>query len=401
MDSTGLRSYGIDPGDGTLTQISYFGRGYEVRNPATGLISASLSEDGTITGQDLNVNTADPTFAGETLSDYLWDRAWGLEGWAVLPDVNGFSTGTSTEAELIELAWTLTPGRAYALRSEPIQYNNDTAPGTRCRIRYTTNGTSPSVSSTEFRQLAYAPGAAAAWVGREPLNIYMGGIDLGGDAETWRILHTYGSGNGATNVRVWMGDPMYYWIEDIGPLADDIGILHAGAGGSGSTSAKTTKVVEFGAAWTRSWQQGGTSVSFDDPMYQGYGDSFNGIQEAACGFPSLSSTLSGASIKKVQIYMYAEHWWNYTGGTLRLGYHGQLAEPATYPGSSNINNVTFTARGQGKWIDVTGWTGWVTAVGNGNLRGISISAPDNSPVYYGRFTGASAGRPRIRVTYTK
>jgi hypothetical protein len=404
LDSTGLAAYAYE--DGLPYETDRYGRGWSVRN-TLGAVVASTTQDGIGTLAGLTVNDVDITVGGLTMADRDWARPWGMVGYAELPDVNAFTTSTSAELGYVEMAFDAQPGRSYVLMSEPIQYANDTGSGVRVKIRRTTDGTAPSTSSPQLREIAYL-GGTGAWLDRHPLNVYLGG-HTNAEPETWRILKTYGVGNGATGAKVWRGEILYFWIMDVGPLRENIGqiiggtTVGGGTGGGTSTTqpVKKTYTVEYAADWVRTWRQDSTSIITDSEMHQGYADSFNGNRRSSCGFPAVTPLLVGATVNKIQVYMESFYWWNMSGGTMRLGFHGSLGQPATFPGHNGIITVGFTARSQGKWIDVTNVAGWKTSLQNGDFRGISIGGADNSQVYYGKFRGPAYGRPRIKVTYTK
>jgi hypothetical protein len=398
IDSTGVSNYALV--DGLPIELGRQGRGWSVRDPATGDVVAATTDTGVGSFSALSVQDDDITVGGITMAERDWERPWGMVGYAELPDINLDTTATNSELGFLEIAFDPVPGRAYKLHSEPVQFDTATGTGIRFKVRRTVDGSTPSTSSPLLREVAYLGGAA--WHDRQAINLYLGGTAA---VEEWRLLLTYGTGNGSTGATVWRGEVMFFWIEDIGPLRENIGVLIGGSSGGGtgggSTAPKVTRTVEYGATWVRTWAQNSTTVIEDNQMHQGYGDSFNGNRRASAGFTSLTSLLSGAVINSAYIYMESFHWWNMSGGTCRLGYHGDLSEPATFPGHLGINNVGFTARAQGKWIRVDGWSGWKTAMTSGAFRGISIGGADNSAIYYGKFYGVPNGRPRIKITYTK
>ncbi|MGR5954224.1 hypothetical protein ACT7DP_30130 [Bacillus paranthracis] len=162
----------------------------------------------------------------------------------------------------------------------------------------------------------------------------------------------------------------------------------------------------FGASWTQTYRQTGSRRTDyrADKLVQGYYGEAEpwGLQRSLCGFGDIKSKLAGARIKKVELYLYAEHWWYYAGGTAVIGYHNHSNEP-DYFGHSvyGAKYQRFTSRGQGMWIDMPIALG--EGIRDGYYKGISIFADSYSRDYYGVFSGAWDGgnAPRLKITYEK
>ena len=115
-------------------------------------------------------------------------------------------------------------------------------------------------------------------------------------------------------------------------------------------------------------------------------------------FSSIASTLSGATINNVEVFIQRQNTSHGTvTGTVRIWTHSsdQLLNSWTgtgiiQRGSSSIN------RGEGKWISVS------NAVGNGlrdsTIRGLALYTSSLSAAEYIRTNPSST---RIRITYTK
>lgn len=162
----------------------------------------------------------------------------------------------------------------------------------------------------------------------------------------------------------------------------------------------------FWASWTQTYRQTGSRRTDyrADKLVQGYYGEAEpwGLQRSLCGFGDIKSKLAGARIKKVELYLYAEHWWYYAGGTAVIGYHNHSNEP-DYFGHSvyGAKYQRFTSRGQGMWIDMPIALG--EGIRDGYYKGISIFADSYSRDYYGVFSGAWDGgnAPRLKITYEK
>lgn len=124
----------------------------------------------------------------------------------------------------------------------------------------------------------------------------------------------------------------------------------------------------------------------------------NGVMRGLIGFPSQASRLSGATVKKIEVYVYAKSWHANAGGTAVLGVHGHDSKPGNWSSTSNDVKRQKMKRPEGRWITLP--SSVHAGFKSGSLRGISFYPPSGSTSteYYGIFTG---NKTRLRVTYTK
>ncbi|PGA05637.1 hypothetical protein [Bacillus mycoides] len=162
----------------------------------------------------------------------------------------------------------------------------------------------------------------------------------------------------------------------------------------------------FWSSWTQTYRTSGTKRTDyrADKLVQGYYGEAEpwGLQRSLCGFGDIQSKIAGSRIKKVELYLYAEHWWYYAGGTVVIGYHNHSNEPDRFGHSVyGAKYQRFTSRGQGMWIDMPIALG--EGIRDGYYKGISIFADSYSRDYYGVFSGAWDGgvAPRLKITYEK
>jgi hypothetical protein len=187
-------------------------------------------------------------------------------------------------------------------------------------------------------------------------------------------------------------------VEDIGPAMDatDVAGLVAASGTSTPSAVKRTKTVS--GSWGRSFKIDGTTASgtLQNKAVQGYGG--GSFRMSMIGFPSIISDLSGATVNKIEVYVYFEHWWNNSGGTASIGYHGATSAPSTWNGSyANLQRSGIPKPG-GVWITLPSST--YASWKSGAYRGITLRAPGDSTAstYYGY---ANPGACKLRYTYTK
>lgn len=391
LSSTGVVAYADDPVDGTPNEIARFGGYTSGRDPNTGQITWSINEQGQASFKDVAVGDT-LSIGGETLDARQWVRPRGVASWGFTQ--NHVNTNSARQGAA-EVAVAMEAGRAYRIGFFGRVMSETANDEVNLSLR-SDGAPTPTINSASMRDWYYTPGPAFRWVDFNTSYIYNCTT-----THTRRMLVAVQRGVGSGLVNLSM-DSLY--VEDIGLVQPDtLQISSGGATGTGTTppptAPKVTRTDTWLATWSRSWKQNNT-MSFDGWMYQGYGDSFNGVQTSACGFPDLVGVLAGATINRVEIYLYSEHWWNAGGGTAGIGCHNSLGLPGGFPGIGNYFNRDF-ARNQGQWIDVTGWG---NGLKDGSIRGISLAAPGGTAAaqYYGRFRGVGgADVPSIRVTYTK
>lgn len=183
--------------------------------------------------------------------------------------------------------------------------------------------------------------------------------------------------------------------------------------------ATSTYVSTWTANAARTFKQGGAQNTFGDAgtgvdVVQGYYDGTNGNQQGIVLFTasnstgsesgvSITSALSGASIAKVEVYLYANHWYSSSGGTARIGKYGGTSLPASYSGAAPYVTVSGWARNSGRWVNITS-AALIAELKSGFCRGVTVGpGAGTSRTYYGTFNGsaASSGKPMLRITYSK
>lgn len=211
-------------------------------------------------------------------------------------------------------------------------------------------------------------------------------------------------GTGNVSVNNTSLDPMEFWLEDIGPFKANGGQVNSGGGGivvvpPPSTPPPKTYIKTFTSTTACCYMANGSKDSSQDEadMKQGY-SSYDGDSSSIWIFPAMAATLAGSTISKVRIYLYANHWYNSSGGTGVIKYHGQASVPTSRPSLTSITTSPGWPKPGGRWVDIT-TTAVKTALLNGNFKGIAVGqAGSTSMTYYGRFNKTGA---KIEVTYVK
>lgn len=135
-----------------------------------------------------------------------------------------------------------------------------------------------------------------------------------------------------------------------------------------------------------------------------YNPIYFGIQRGLIGFDAsrIQQDLSGGTIKSIEVYLHAEHFWFVAGGNASIISHNFTGRPSKFNFVDSIKEEQYRGRGFGKWISLP------ISVGNdlksGKITGLGVFKNSQDLKYYAHFTGASgpvSQRPKIRITYTK
>lgn len=160
--------------------------------------------------------------------------------------------------------------------------------------------------------------------------------------------------------------------------------------------------VQYTKTWNASWwgtyDSSRTNTYFDSRgrVAQGNPPGSAGIQRGLVGFPSVTGTLSGATVKKVEVYVYAAHWYYSSGGTLVLGTHGVTSKPSSYHSGDIDVKRQKMSKPEGRWITLP--SGTHAGFKSGSRRGIQTYINSSSLSYYGYLTGSKS---KLRITYVK
>ncbi|WP_120991694.1 hypothetical protein [Arthrobacter sp. AG1021] len=124
----------------------------------------------------------------------------------------------------------------------------------------------------------------------------------------------------------------------------------------------------------------------------------NGVMRGLVGFPSQLTRLSGATVKKIEVYVYAKHWHSSAGGTACIGVHNHASAPSSWSSAANDVKRQKLKKPEGRWITLP--SSVHAGFKSGNTKGISFLPPSSSTSseYYGLFTG---NKTKLRITYTK
>lgn len=356
-----------------------------------------------------SVNVVAPTglvVSGVDILSTLENRPSGLEAYDIIQ--SGVDTAEIGTTETV--AFRCTTSNVYNVRIYRFMLKCHIVPsaalGMDIIIRYTTDGSTPTTSSTELVRLRkrfdsingedvvlfkyYSPAADYTSI---RLAICMQ-VSSGG---TVHILQTSG-------VR-----PLEFGWEDVGlDLVVGNGKLAQISKSTGSPDPDpgTQFVKTYSSLDSNSYTSSGSvNTVANGHMFQGQYSSTNGNQFSLFTLPytTIQSDLSGSTINKVEVYLNNLHWYYNSGGTAVIGTHtyGTVTGAADYANvNPNISQAGYSV-GQAKWVTVANSIG--NALRDNTAKGIALGkGPSTSKTYYGYFAGfGQSGAPKVKITYTK
>ncbi|MEU5428479.1 hypothetical protein AB0H73_23230 [Streptomyces olivoreticuli] len=358
---------------------------------------ASIAEDGAAGFQSLAV-AGNLTWRGDNLETIL-DRL--PRGVIAYNRQTAQVTTTATEVGWVELPFEADPTRMYRIVLDA--HAMPSVAGGELRLRLRDGGTkAPDLNSPVIQSAVYQLARNTSWQ-RCRLELVRSGEALG--AGLHRLLFTYDNKEGPSGQYVRMiggeSNPAVLYVEDIGPKIPETGGLNA-VGGSGGTKPDPKPVPQqytktYQAAWSGSYDRRSSYSSFyGDKLMQGYYSENHGTLAALAGFPAdVAKDLSGATIQRVEVYLYFDHWYSSSGGTAVLKTHGHSSRPSSFASNSASKTVSW-GRNEGKWVDITG------LFDPAKTRGIALDPNSTSDTYYGRAHGVGqANPPQLKITYTR
>ena len=384
--------------------------------------SVTTPSDASVLGSDLLGSFGRFDSPGESWFDKI---PWGVIAFGdARPKIASLSNVSGTNP-FMKLGFTINPYRMYRI-TLPFRYNVTGVSGVG-RVGITTNytwstGTSepaePTTDTGLFRDVLAAHSANVDGV-TNTLNFVWYPADYGGsDSVKVKILFTLYTNNCQVTPSTYGAFSWAVTVEDIGPKLDDTGdIVVTPTTGTPPAPAKKTYTSTWTASDSWTFYENGSRDTYgrDKGITRaGYWDSRSGDMKTMCVFnnnatsgeaKTIASALSGAVLKKAEIFVQTTHWYNSTGGTMAIRQASGSSIPSTLSDSTARSggavSKTFTARNQGFWVTVP--TSWFSAsnrsiyfgpAGNSSWQGTysHVASHTNSNTNY---------RPKVRLTYTR
>lgn len=206
--------------------------------------------------------------------------------------------------------------------------------------------------------------------------------------------YTYNSGESVT-----ISEPTDLRIEDIGPYRNNTTTLSTAA-------TKQNYISVWSCNNSATYQENGavhTGINYLGQGYTGqptFGNEhslllFTGTAFSGEKTKTIATAMSGATITKVELWLYGVDWYNNTGGTAVVSANTLTALSNTVPNTTKKEFAGFPKPG-GKWIDIT-------SLWSNTSRGIWLGrSPSASMEYFGKFGNHThADEPCVRIFYTR
>lgn len=228
---------------------------------------------------------------------------------------------------------------------------------------------------------------------------------LGGNPPTSDPTNMWVLFDGRLRVRWWDGSAWQY--REYAPITPT---APAPPAPPAKPPAAKTRTKTWTAEWTQTYQGDGDKRTDDRGnkylVYGSSGDSFNGRNRSLIGFDyaDIDSTLTGSTVKRVQLRLTNVHaYWN-SGVDIWFGIHNVTSEPASWPSGSIVRSKISKqhfGKPQTKTVDLP--LEFATRIRAGTGKGIAIEAPDGDVAHYGYAGGVGSGYtpPQMTVTYVK
>lgn len=427
----GFFAYTLDPVDGVVREATRMGTGVDdvlAVTDATGETVARIDQTGLLTSHGANIDAVEfdvdgnPTGGlkvyGTEFLNYIRDEGPGRIIAQAYYSANYSSPTISTEMGIAEISWLAEAGRSYLILMNGIQWSWNTSESMATMgLRYTTDGSAPSITSTLWETATVRGGMATNQVVSTPPVVAQFSLP---STVTVRMLMTIRRSYG-TGTITWRNDagttathPPRIAVFDTGADVAETWLGNGGggtySGGSGGGTGSATPKKTYTSTWTcnnsDAYDGSNAARTNSTDLFHGYWSS-NGDHHSHILFTGANSTggetgktlaqaLTGATITKAEVYLYASHWYYSGGGTAFIRASNATSLTSSTPSGTAVTSSGWPNPG-GRWVNITSLVSTAT-------RSVTIGkAGSTSLTYYGRFNSHanSTNKPLLRLTYTR
>lgn len=184
------------------------------------------------------------------------------------------------------------------------------------------------------------------------------------------------------------------------------GSLEAGGADAGSAAAPSTRtqVYEYDCINARSYKGDGSLKTFDGDLWVGAIGFGEGNCKSALWFDDakIRDDLAGATVTKVELWLYAMWRPSTTSGVMVIGTHGDSTPRSAWV---DVGGKVLDRKRESNWVAPEGrWVtlpNWGPDLANGDVRGVLVGpGPTTSTTYAFGLYGPDRAKngPRLRVT---
>jgi hypothetical protein len=372
---------------------------FSVTDPYKGTQLMSIDSAGDITGQVLTAGN-DVVLGGQSLlNSVLPQYSQGLVAYGyttTAPPFPATAIGTG-ETAIAEIDQQLQAGRVYRI-SVPATIIDGSTGRFIQSIRFTSDGSTPSTSSTLLTASTTQVSTASAFCGSPPLEAYV----TPASTATYRFLLTaYLAAGGTTQYEaaVWVA------IEDMGPSVDSTSnnLKYIGTGTTGLTGTQNyTQTFYIANGYT---YKGNLSLYGRGSLYQGY-TSWGGSMYSFMDFSAVGSTIpAGSTILSASLRLYCLSCYYSAGMTVAVYASNLLNNLSAGHILSTTPSTQYTIKGGQVAATSSGVPSLVSAglmAGYNYLVLACNPIGGNSEQYAGYFYGANGSNslmPALTVTW--
>lgn len=401
MDNNGIRiidSDGSPGGDGDpVTLINLGPVGDMLLQLGTGQSSASIDGAGNVTA--MRGSFQELWVGGNLILDNINSVPRGIMSWGELAQ-GRYSRQLQARDQILGLESTLQGGRVYKLTTNNFvcgSTNNNAVPA--LWMHYTLDGSYPGANWTASRKSESTNGPfAGQWKAYAPMTVFIDLRHISASETRWlRAGVTLGDNANIAPCQVSaLFGPAMIWVEDMGTNFANRGGPYYDTGGQ--QPIRTRQVQRwFADNWATYFRSNNTRDTTSSKPTQGQYSSYNRI--GAFFFPSITAALSGATIFRITLHSFADHWYYSGGGTAAWCWHGHTgAIPSTMPAHYFMVDTPGWPRGAAREINLI--SSEFGAWQSGARRGFCFATPSTTYEYYGSFS-TNLGATWIEVDYEK
>ena len=394
IDSNGLIMWGVDP-DGVEYEMVRLGpNGVNLLTIGDTTVAPDGIQSPSAAFEQLSVG-------GEGLQEVLARYPRGMRAWGQLVGSSQYDSNTTIMARRGELQTTLEPNRLYRMRLSEhlVEVSGGVNTNIVEELRYTYDAVPVNIQNTPdpgtYRGVfARNPVFAGSATNVNGMEFLLNTGDWAGERTFWLmwLMRTENAGRPVKVLATSFYSPIMS-IEDLGPAQSDI--LKRWNDGNGGEAQDTAPTVRrFTKVYTATGFGGDTSGGdVVQGQYASYGNRSGGWT-----FPSMTGDLAGATIERIRVFLYANHWYYNAGGTASIratngshkGHTGPVVTSAGWP------------RNAGRWVTLP--ASMHDGFKAGTYKGIGVQTSNTSLTYYGRFAGNPsdpARKAKIEIQFRK